>query len=138
MVILASACAGAVQVGRIAIEQRLLAVLLSLALFLMLFAASRPRWGVREEIVFKRGRDLVIALDVSRSMLAEDARPTRLARAKQYIDKLPKESRVTIIPLCGSWHGSSPDPYNKEDAQQALDKIEKKRFSVSSPQDQAD
>jgi Ca-activated chloride channel family protein len=57
-------------------------VLLSLALFLMLFAASRPRWGVREEMVFKRGRDLVIALDVSRSMLAADVYPNRLGRAK--------------------------------------------------------
>ncbi|NQU40020.1 MAG: VWA domain-containing protein [Lentisphaerae bacterium] len=57
-------------------------ILLSLGLLLMLFAASRPRWGVREQMVFKRGRDLVIALDVSRSMLAADVYPNRLERAK--------------------------------------------------------
>lgn len=60
-------------------------------------------------------------------------------RAKQYIDKLPKESRVTIIPLCGSRHSSSPDPYNKEDSQQALDKIElvDRSASVQQALDQA-
>ena len=57
-------------------------ILLSLGLLLLLFAASRPRWGVQEQMVFKRGRDLVIALDVSRSMLAGDVYPNRLERAK--------------------------------------------------------
>ncbi len=51
-------------------------------LLLGLFALARPQWGVREELVSTRGRDLVIALDVSRSMLARDVFPSRLGRAK--------------------------------------------------------
>ncbi|MCL2104579.1 MAG: VWA domain-containing protein [Kiritimatiellaeota bacterium] len=51
-------------------------------LALLVFAAARPQWGVREEKVFTRSRNLVIALDVSRSMLAEDVHPNRLGRAK--------------------------------------------------------
>ncbi len=45
-------------------------------------------------------------------------------RAKQYIERLPAASRVSIIPLCGSRSGYSPDPYAKEDAAEALAPIE--------------
>ncbi len=46
------------------------------------FAVARPQWGRRDEKVMTRGRNLVIALDVSRSMLARDVHPNRLERAK--------------------------------------------------------
>jgi len=48
----------------------------------LIFAAARPQWGRKDEKVFTRGRNLVIALDVSRSMLAQDVHPNRLGRAK--------------------------------------------------------
>ena len=51
-------------------------------LFLSLFAASRPQWGKSMEKTVTRARNVVIAIDVSRSMLAEDVRPNRLERAK--------------------------------------------------------
>ena len=51
-------------------------------LFLSLFAASRPQWGKTMEKTVTRARNVVIAIDVSRSMLAEDVRPNRLERAK--------------------------------------------------------
>ena len=51
-------------------------------LFLALFAASRPQWGKSMEKTVTRARNVVIAIDVSRSMLAEDVRPNRLERAK--------------------------------------------------------
>jgi Ca-activated chloride channel family protein len=62
-------------------------------ILLSLIAAARPQWGMREELVYERGRDLVIALDVSRSMLANDVRPNRLQRAKADIMDLVKELR---------------------------------------------
>ncbi len=49
---------------------------------LALVAAARPCWGEREELVFSKGRNVVLAVDVSRSMLAEDVRPNRLERAR--------------------------------------------------------
>ncbi len=55
----------------------------ALGLLLALLAAAAPRWGYREERVLQRGRDLVIALDVSRSMLARDVQPSRLERARR-------------------------------------------------------
>jgi hypothetical protein len=45
-------------------------------------ALMRPQWGQTEEEVPRRGRDLVILLDLSLSMLAEDVRPNRLEHAK--------------------------------------------------------
>jgi Ca-activated chloride channel family protein len=51
-------------------------------LLLLVVAAARPQWGTRTERVITRSRNLVIALDVSRSMLARDVHPNRLERAK--------------------------------------------------------
>lgn len=53
-----------------------------LGLFLALFSAARPQWGQSLEKSVTRSRNVVIAIDVSRSMLAEDVRPNRLERAK--------------------------------------------------------
>ena len=51
-------------------------------LFLALFSAARPQWGRTAERVVERSRNVVVAIDVSRSMLAQDVRPNRLERAK--------------------------------------------------------
>ncbi|MCA1810257.1 MAG: VWA domain-containing protein, partial [Lentisphaerae bacterium] len=60
----------------------------TLGLLLTLLAAAGPRWGYREERVLQRGRDLVVALDVSRSMLARDVAPDRLRRAQADVTDL--------------------------------------------------
>ena len=51
-------------------------------LFLCLFSAARPQWGKSTERFVERSRNVVVAIDVSRSMLAQDVRPNRLERAK--------------------------------------------------------
>ena len=51
-------------------------------LALALFAAARPQWGRVTEKTVERSRNVVVAIDVSRSMLAQDVRPNRLERAK--------------------------------------------------------
>jgi Ca-activated chloride channel family protein len=48
----------------------------------LVLALMQPQWGKRWQDVPRRGRDLMILLDVSRSMLAEDVVPNRLQRAK--------------------------------------------------------
>ncbi len=57
-------------------------ILLAAGLLLCMIALARPQWGRTEQRVFSKGRDIVIALDVSRSMLANDVHPNRLERAK--------------------------------------------------------
>jgi Ca-activated chloride channel family protein len=63
--------------------QILKCMLLSFAAVLLGIAVLGPQWGwTEEEVPPRHGRDVLIALDVSRSMLAEDATPNRLERAK--------------------------------------------------------
>ena len=56
--------------------------LIVVGLALALFAAARPQWGKTTELTVGRARNVVVAIDVSRSMLAQDVRPNRLERAK--------------------------------------------------------
>lgn len=56
--------------------------LLTAGLMLLVIAAARPQWGKAEMLESSRGRSLLIALDVSRSMLVSDVHPNRLERAK--------------------------------------------------------
>ena len=58
------------------------AALVVTGLFLALFSASRPQWGKSLEKTVTRARNVVVAIEVSRSLLAEDVRPNRLERAK--------------------------------------------------------
>lgn len=53
-----------------------------LGLMLLFVAASRPKWGKTKESFSHRSRNVVVAIDVSRSMLAQDVRPNRLERVK--------------------------------------------------------
>ena len=55
---------------------------------LIIVALSRPQWGSEIEIVEQRGVQLMVVLDVSRSMLSQDVKPTRLDRAKLEISDL--------------------------------------------------
>ena len=58
------------------------------ALGLAVVALARPQWGESSQIVERRGVQLMVALDVSKSMLAEDREPNRLERAKFVISDL--------------------------------------------------
>ncbi len=80
--------------------------LMTAALMFLLLAAARPQWGHREETAFRRGRDLLILLDVSRSMLATDVHPNRLQRAKMDLFDLVKDLRDDRIGLVAFWHGA--------------------------------
>ncbi|MBC8874829.1 MAG: BatA domain-containing protein [Planctomycetes bacterium] len=77
----------------------------------------------------------VLVIDNSMSMGYESLEGTLLdlakGRARQYLDKLPADSRVSVIPLCGSARGYSPDAYTKEDALEALDAIDSVDRSAS-------
>jgi len=75
--------------------------LVTVGLLLLLVAAARPKWGEREETVYQQARDLVIAVDVSRSMLANDVHPTRLRRAKIDLIDLIEELRGDRAALIG-------------------------------------
>jgi len=58
------------------------------ALTSLTVALIQPKWGMSVEDAPPRGRDIVVLLDTSLSMLAEDARPNRLERAKEMVREL--------------------------------------------------
>jgi Ca-activated chloride channel family protein len=59
-----------------------------LALSALIIIVARPQFGSKLEEVKKEGVEVIIALDVSNSMLAEDIQPNRLTRAKQALSRL--------------------------------------------------
>ena len=59
-----------------------------LGVALLIFSLARPQWGSDIEIVEQGGVQVMVALDISRSMLAQDLKPTRLDRAKLEISDL--------------------------------------------------
>lgn len=79
-------------------------VRVSVAIGLAAIAFSGPRWGMGSEVVRTEGIDVVLAMDVSLSMLAEDERPSRLERMKQEVRRFRANSpgdRVALIAFAG-------------------------------------
>ncbi|MFO0335860.1 MAG: VWA domain-containing protein [Pseudomonadota bacterium] len=64
------------------------ALLLTIALALAIVALARPQWGEQADGSFRYTREVVIALDLSRSMLTEDVPPSRLEVAKTLVEQL--------------------------------------------------
>jgi len=86
-------------------------VLLLLALLFLIVGIIDPEVGSRLETIKRKGIDMMVALDVSNSMLAEDIRPNRLDRAKMavsnLIDKLDGD-RVGLIVFAGKAYKQLP------------------------------
>jgi Ca-activated chloride channel family protein len=79
-------------------------VLLMIPLAFLVVTLAGPQTGSKIEKVHRKGIDLMIALDVSNSMLAEDIKPNRLERAKQSISKLIDKlegDRIGLIVFAG-------------------------------------
>ena len=76
-----------------------------LALVFLILALARPQWGTRMQTIRRKGLDLLIALDTSKSMLAEDIKPNRLELAKyeiaHFIDNLQGD-RIGLICFAGT------------------------------------
>jgi Ca-activated chloride channel family protein len=67
-------------------------------------ALMDPRWGMQVEQVQRHGMDTIFVIDVSRSMLAEDATPSRLERAKQFATDASEAlegDRVGLVDFAG-------------------------------------
>lgn len=78
--------------------------LMAAAIFLIITLAN-PQWGTKTQISERKGIDVIIALDLSTSMLAADVLPNRLERAKKLISELVgalKGNRIGLIVFAGS------------------------------------
>lgn len=75
------------------------------AIMFIFFAFLQPQWSKKDEQLIQEGRDLLILIDVSRSMLAKDLKPSRLEFAKLKIRALLSKlhfDRVGLIAFSGS------------------------------------
>ncbi|MCD4795738.1 MAG: VWA domain-containing protein, partial [Candidatus Cloacimonetes bacterium] len=79
-------------------------VIFVFAIFFLIIAIARPQWNKEVQIVKKEGIDIVVCIDVSKSMDAGDIKPSRIDRAKDqislFIDQL-KGDRIAIIAFAG-------------------------------------
>ncbi|MFV1987722.1 MAG: VWA domain-containing protein [Gemmatimonadota bacterium] len=85
--------------------------LVVVALGLSVFALARPQFGTRIETVRREGMDIVVALDLSESMLAEDIAPNRLERSKLEIQRLIARldgDRIGLVAFAGQAFVQSP------------------------------
>jgi len=99
----------------------------------LIVACARPRFGTHIEEVHRRGLDLIIALDVSNSMLAEDIRPTRLAKAKAEISALIDRmtgDQIGLIAFAGTAFLQCPLTIDYAAARMFLDAIEPETIPV--------
>ena len=82
-----------------------------LAISLAIIILARPQFGSKMEQVKRQGVEVIIALDVSNSMLAEDVQPSRLERAKQAISRLVEtldNDRIGLIVFAGDAYTQIP------------------------------
>lgn len=95
-------------------------------LTLLVLAGARPRFGATVEPLARRSADLLLLLDASRSMLAEDLAPNRLARAKEMVlrllDEMPGD-RVGLIAFAGTAVLKAPLTADHGFVREALDEI---------------
>jgi len=86
-------------------------ILVTLAYAFIVLGFANPQLGTKQEKVKREGIDVIIALDVSNSMMSEDVKPSRLDRAKNFvsnfIDKLSND-RLGMIVFAGNAYLQMP------------------------------
>jgi len=106
--------------------QRVRWYLLLGAAVLLVLALARPQWGYDWEEVRQRGLDIVVAIDTSRSMLAEDVQPNRLTRARLAaldLRKLAKADRMGLVAFAGTAFLQCPLSADDEAFRQSIDEL---------------
>ncbi len=96
--------AARLKVGRSGVLRAIRGVAGVTALGLLVVAAAGPQYGSRTRTLRKRGVDVVVALDFSKSMLARDVRPDRISRAKAELTTFAEDlsgDRVGLVAFAG-------------------------------------
>ena len=100
---------------------------LILAIACVIIGLAKPRYGATDQEIKSRGRDVIIAIDTSRSMLSTDAAPTRLGRAKliaQDLLDLLKGDRVGLVAFAGTAFLQAPLTLDKGAVLTSIDDLD--------------
>jgi Ca-activated chloride channel family protein len=103
------------------------AALLTVALLCLVLALAGPMWGFHWQEVRREGIDLIVAIDTSRSMLATDVKPNRLARAKLAVQDLLSQlhgDRIGLVAFAGSAFVQCPLTLDYSAFSQSLEAVE--------------
>ncbi len=104
-------------------RQKIRLALLVAAVAGVILALARPQWGFTWEEAKQSGLDIVVAIDTSRSMLAEDINPNRLERAKLAaldLMKICKNDRLGLVAFAGSAFLQCPLTLDEEAFRQSV------------------
>ncbi len=104
-------------------RQKIRLALLVVAVTGIILALARPQWGFTWEEAKQSGLDIVVAIDTSRSMLAEDINPNRLERAKLAaldLMKICKNDRLGLVAFAGSAFLQCPLTLDEEAFRQSV------------------
>ena len=108
-------------------------ILTTFAVFFLIQALTQPRWGYYWKDLTQKGVDIVIALDVSNSMLAQDIKPNRLERAKHKIADLLsmlEGDRIGLVAFAGTSYLQCPLTLDYSAAHIFLNAIDTKLIPV--------
>jgi Ca-activated chloride channel family protein len=108
-------------------RRRMRAGLATAAVAAFAVALAGPMWGFHWEEVRREGVDLVVALDTSKSMLATDVAPNRLARAKLAVQDLLAElggDRIGLVAFAGSAFVQCPLTLDRDAFRESLDAVD--------------
>jgi len=115
------------RLGLSPLRRRLRLVLVLAAIALTAIAIARPQWGEADQPLVRRGIDVVIALDVSRSMTAPDVAPTRALAAAEGLGNLLdhlRDDRVGLVNFAGNAFMRSPLTLDLEAIRQLVDQAQ--------------
>ena len=110
--------------------------LLLLAWVLLIVAGSRPQYGQQEKTIKRQGIEVMVALDISNSMLAEDVAPNRLDRAKQILSKMIDnmvDDKVGLVVFAGEAFTQLPITCDYVSAKMFLNTITPNLISTQGP-----
>lgn len=102
-------------------------IFLVIAVFFLILAIARPQLGTKMKQIKREGQDIVIALDLSESMIAEDIQPNRLQKARHEISSLINKfqgDRVALIGFAGKAFIQCPLTLDYSAAKMFLDAME--------------
>lgn len=102
-------------------------ILQSLAFAVVVFILARPQFGTKLETVKTEGVEIVVALDVSNSMLAHDINPSRLEKAKMMLSKLVDDlenDKVGLVVFAGDAYTQLPITTDYVSAKMFLNSID--------------
>lgn len=108
-------------------RQKLRLMLMVVAVIFLILAMARPQWGFSWGDAKQQGLDIVVAIDTSRSMLAEDLAPNRLTRAKLAaldLMKLAKSDRLGLVAFAGSAFLQCPLTLDEEAFRQSVETLD--------------